>query len=114
MKERVIIEEFVERVRPVTGRVASKLPDGVLERLPSFVSGSDGFMSSAAEWHAATLGLMDGCGIHGQGYRLEYWTNTFGDVKQEPHYYELGYSVGHTGKYVAAAEGLSVGGWPII
>lgn len=55
------------------------------------------------EWHAFGLGLIDGVGFHNKGYRLEYWMKQLDDVKEEPHYYEVGYFAARLLKYLTAA-----------
>jgi len=60
---------------------------------------ASGKLVNYTELHAAGLGLLDGFGFHGRGYRLEYWMEKLEDVKKEPHYYEAGYSTGRALKY---------------
>lgn len=52
------------------------------------------------ELHAFGIGVIDGLGVHGEGYRLDYWRERFKDVKEEPHYYHSGYALGRVLKYV--------------
>ena len=43
--------------------------------------------------HAIGIGYMDGVSPWRE-YRLDYWIDTHEDVKEKPHYYELGHFVG--------------------
>lgn len=80
----------------------------MLQSLKKKIKKSDGPLTASGklisytEIHAAGLGLIDGIGFHGKGYRLEYWMEKLDDVKEEPHYYELGYSAARMFKYLAA------------
>lgn len=59
------------------------------------------------EAHALGLGLIDGFGFKGQGYRLEYWRKNHPDVnKKTIHYYEKGYFWTRLLKYVATISFL--------
>lgn len=71
------------------------------------VKASKGFLTKRGslvnykEVHALGLGLIDGFGFKGQGYRLEFWLETHDDVNQGTmHYYQLGYSVSRKIKYL--------------
>lgn len=63
-----------------------------------------GSLVNYKEVHALGLGLIDGFGFNGQGYRLEFWLETHEDVRQNTmHYYSAGYSLGRFTKYIGTA-----------
>lgn len=55
------------------------------------------------EVHALGLGIIDGAGFKGQGYRLEFWLENHPDVNDKTlHYYEKGYFWSRLVKYLGA------------
>jgi len=82
----------------------------MIRKLLNKVKRSKGFLTKSGslvnyeEVHAFGLGIIDGAGFKGQGYRLEFWLETHDDVNQGTvHYYEKGYFWTQLFKYVATA-----------
>lgn len=82
----------------------------MLNTVISYLKERKGFLSRKGalinwkEVHALGLGLIDGFGFRGQGYRLEYWLEKHPDInKKTLHYYEKGYFWTRLLKYLAAA-----------
>lgn len=71
----------------------------LLYNYKGFLSKKDGWIDYV-ELHAFGIGVIDGFGVHGEGYRLDYWRRMFEDVKDEPQYYHFGYAVGRAVKYL--------------
>lgn len=77
----------------------SKIKKAVVES-KGFLT-KEGSLVNYHEVHALGLGIIDGFGFKGQGYRLEFWLETHDDVNQGTmHYYQLGYSISRKIKYL--------------
>lgn len=63
---------------------------------------------TAAEIHSLGWGFMDGIHIKGQSYekRIKAGIRFSDDIKNEPHYYRLGYFLTNRGKWVLGAAGV--------
>lgn len=79
----------------------------MFSKILKYVRKSKGFLTKRdslvnyEEVHALGLGIIDGVGFKGQGYRLEFWLETHDDVNQRTmHYYQLGYSMSRKIKYL--------------
>jgi len=89
----------------------SKLKQKIVES-KGFLT-KEGALVNYHEVHALGLGIIDGFGFKGQGYRLEFWLETHDDVNQGTmHYYEKGYFWARLFKYVAGAGLASYLGLP--
>jgi len=82
----------------------------MIRKLLDWLKKSKGFLTKRgsflnyAEVHAIGLGIMDGAGLNGQGYRLEYWRKKHPDVNEDTvHYYEKGYFWARLVKYLGTA-----------
>lgn len=63
------------------------------------------FPPKAAEIHSLGWGLMDGISFRRQGYNAGFdrAKQNSDDVRNEPHYYRLGYFLANRGKWCGAA-----------
>lgn len=85
----------------------------MLSKIVELIKKSKGFLTKKGsfvnykEVHALGLGIIDGAGFQGQGYRLKFWLETHDDVNQGTmHYYEQGYFWARLVKYVGTAATL--------